>query len=305
MKKKIALISVSLIGAACISFCACSGYDDGKFGDASMPPEFFEPNGNYDYNEIVEQGFKTTEKNPSSYFSLDRNTATYSLVRRQINSGWTISPDSVRIEEMINYFSYDFASPADDKAVAVSSYLAPCPWNAENMLMLAGVKTSEYNLEADACNYVFLMDVSGSMSGDDRLGLAKKGIYKLLDNLGDNSVVSLVTYANGVDTHLDGVECTESGKTTITNKVKDLTANGGTNGGDGLERAYRLASKHFITGGNNRVILISDGDFNVGMTAQDELKEFIQDKAQSGFQIHATQKNRAGIACPVCSLYAL
>lgn len=287
MKKKFALISVSLIGAACIGFCACSGYNwDGNAGDswhgAMMPPVFSETDDNYDYNSVIENGFKNTANEASSYFSLDRNTATYSLIRRQIKDGHTIAPDSVRIEEMINYFGYDFSSPEDDKAVEVSSYLAPCPWNEENYLMLAGVKTSEYNLDAVACNYVFLMDVSGSMSGRDRIDLAKKGIEKLLDNLGDNSVVSLVTYANGVDTHLDGVECTDSGKTQIKNKVKDLTANGGTNGGDGLERAYRLASKHFITGGNNRVILISDGDFNVGMTSQDELKEFIQTKAQSG-----------------------
>ena len=290
MKKKFALISVSLIGAACIGLCACSadydgwGGEGGWSGDSAVgDPSYGEGdganNGNYDYNPIIENGFKNTDKEASSYFSLDRNTATYSLVRRQINLNRTIAPDSVRIEEMINYFGYDFTPPTD-KAVAVSSYLAPCPWNEENYLMLAGVKTSEYNLTADACNYVFLIDVSGSMSGSDRIGLAKKGIEKLVDNLGDNDVVSLVTYANGVNTVFTGKECTESNKSSIKEAVNGLRASGGTNGGDGLKRAYEAAERHYISDGNNRVILISDGDFNVGMSSQDQLKEFIQDKAE-------------------------
>lgn len=283
MKKKHLFIAIALIGAACVGLGACSadgGWSGGGDWNYNPQPDHY-ITGNYDYNSIIENGFKNTADEASSYFSLDRNTATYSLVRRQLNDGHSIAPDSVRVEEMINYFDYDFTAPTD-KAVAVSSYLAPCPWNDENYLMLAGIKTSEYKLETDVCNYVFLIDRSGSMSGDDRLGLAKKGICKLVDNLSDNSVVSLVTYASGVDTHLDGVECTASGKTTIINKINGLTARGATNGGDGLERAYALAKEHFVTGGNNRVILISDGDFNVGMTSQNELKEFIQNKADGG-----------------------
>lgn len=283
MKKKWALISVSLIGAACIGLCACSGGWHGGGWEGGYPPfnSMEAEAGNYDYNSVVENGFKNVEDEASSYFSLDRNTATYSLVRRQITSGYTVAPDSVRVEEMINYFGYDFAAPTD-KAVEVSSCLAPCPWNEENYLMLAGVKTAEYNLKADACNYVFLIDVSGSMEGADRLGLAKKGISKLVDNLGNNDMVSLVTYANGVKTVFSGIACTANGKTEIKNKVNGLNARGGTNGGDGLQRAYKLAENRFIEGGNNRVILISDGDFNVGMTSRDELKEFIQNKAESG-----------------------
>lgn len=283
MKKKIALISVSLIGAACVGLCACSGYDNGDNWGAPNAPNDFAA-GNYDYNSVIENGFKTVEAEPSSYFSLDRNTATYSFVRRQINNGMQIAPDSVRIEEMINYFGYDFAAPAD-KAVEVSSYIAPCPWNEENYLMLAGVKTAEYNLAGENCNYVFLIDVSGSMGGEDRIGLAKHGICKLVDGLGTNDVVSLVTYASGVKTVLDGKECTADNKTAIKNAVNGLVAKGATNGGDGLERAYGLAQNRFIAGGNNRVILISDGDFNVGMTSQSALKEFIQEKAESGIYL--------------------
>ncbi len=294
MKKKFALTAVALMGAACVGFCACSAAGDNWSGEGGWSGDLvigegegFAPGGNYDYSPIIENGFKTTDKEASSYFSLDRNTATYSLVRRQINSNRTIAPDSVRIEEMINYFGYDFTAPTD-KAVAVSSYLAPCPWNEENYLMLAGVKTKEYNLQSDACNYVFLIDRSGSMSGSDRLGLAKKGIKKLVDNLGDNDTVSLVTYANGVDVRLDGVECSDSGKTQIKSKIDGLNASGGTNGGDGLKKAYEAAERHYISDGNNRVILISDGDFNVGMSSQDDLKEFIQNKAQQQKSIYLT-----------------
>lgn len=283
MKKKFALISLALIGAACVGLCACSGYGNGDNWGAPNAPNGFAV-GNYDYNSIIENGFKTVGEEPSSYFSLDRNTATYSLVRRQINSGMQIAPDSVRIEEMINYFDYGFAAPTD-RAVEVSTCLAPCPWNGENMLMLAGVRTAEYDLDGENCNYVFLIDVSGSMAGEDRIGLAKHGIGKLVDGLGENDVVSLVTYASGVKTVLDGKECTLENKTAIKEAVNGLVASGATSGGDGLERAYRLAENRFISGGNNRVILISDGDFNVGMTSQSALKEFIQDKAKSGIYL--------------------
>ena len=249
--------------------------------DAAPPAAPDSSNGGYVHEDIIEQDFTGVATASSSYFSLDRNTAGYSLMRSQIQRGYKISPYSVRIEEMINYFDYNFESAGDD-TLKVSTYLSDCPWNENSKLMLAGVKTTEYNLEDVNANYVFLIDVSGSMSGDSRLGLAKKGFNYLLDGLGENDVVSIVTYASGVKTVLDGGECTKSGKTNIRNAISKLKASGATSGGDGLERAYNIAQKHFITGGNNRVIIISDGDFNVGMSSTDELKEFIQTKAESG-----------------------
>ncbi|MCM1236016.1 MAG: von Willebrand factor type A domain-containing protein, partial [Ruminococcus flavefaciens] len=204
----------------------------------------------------------------------------YSLVRNQINYGYKVDASGVRIEEMINYFDYGFPSP-EDKSLAASAYLSDCPWNADNKLMLVGLKSTEMVLDSNA-NYVFLIDVSGSMSGDNRIGLAKKGLNMLLNQLGDKDLVSVVTYASGVSTVLDGGECTEKGKENIRNKISGLVASGSTNGGDGLRRAYDIAQKHFITGGNNRVIIISDGDFNVGMDSASELKEFIGQKAKSG-----------------------
>lgn len=285
--KKFLITGVTLLAAASICFAACNAGSHDGWHAPQMPSagaDFAdnETGENYVYEDIIEQGFSNVSENNSSYFSLDRNTATYSLVRRQIENGYQISPSSVRIEELINYFDYDFPAPEEGKSVSVSGYLADCPWNENNKLMLAGVKTTEYDLSGANGNYVFLIDVSGSMSGDSRLGLAKKGVNLLLEQLGENDVVSIVTYANGVNTVLDGGECTEKGKKTIKDKIAGLTARGGTNGGDGLERAYKIAQKHFITGGNNRVIIISDGDFNVGISDTDKLKEFIQNKAESG-----------------------
>lgn len=269
-----------VLGCACFTAC---GAKDGTPYYPSVPDYIYTPNtdGNFNYDGIKEQDFSNVSENSSSYFSLDRNTASYSQIRYQIEHNSKVQPDSVRIEEMINYFDYGFPAP-EEKSVSVTGYLSGCPWNDKNKLMLAGLKTTEISLEDANANYVFLIDVSGSMSGDDRLELAKKSINMLADGLGENDVISLVTYASGVKTHFEGKECTESGKTEIKNAVSQLRASGATSGGDGLERAYNIAQKHFITGGNNRVIIISDGDFNVGMSSADELKEFIQTKAESG-----------------------
>ncbi len=280
-------IVVLAISACCL--VACSGDNGGKWdfdgptGNNNYAPDLADGSyGEYVYNGIIEQGFTSTAEKSSSYFSLDRNTATYSLIRKQLKNGEKINTDSIRIEELINYFDYGFAAPETDKAVAVSGYLSDCPWNKGNKLLLVGVKSSEMELEYRSANYVFLLDVSGSMGGGDRIGLAKRGIKILTETLGSNDVVSLVTYANGVNTVLEGVECTEDGKGTIYQAVKDLRTGGGTNGGDGLERAYNIAQDRFIEGGNNRVIIISDGDFNVGINDTETLKNFIKGKAESG-----------------------
>lgn len=286
-RKALALLTAITVICLIFLFAACGGSDDlgGSFFQDSGGYPYIEPaDGNYVYDGIEEQDFALVSENPSSYFSLDRNTASYSYVRRQLNDGLDIAPDSVRVEELINYFDYDFPAPVD-KAIGVSAYLADCPWNAENKLMLVGVKTSLSELETENANYVFLIDVSGSMAGKDRLGLAVKGMEKLTDSLGDKDVVSVVTYASGVRKVLDGTECSDEGKTVIKHALGDLTASGSTAGGEGLLLAYETARNHFIENGNNRVIIISDGDFNVGMTDLDELKEFIQDKAKENIYL--------------------
>ena len=253
------------------------GGSDGSYGEGA--------DGNYQYGSIYETPFTPVdEENNSSYFSLDRNTACYSYVRSQIDHEWNIYPDSVRIEEMINYFDYSYPEPTDE-AVSVSTYLSDCPWNASNKLLTVGVKTQTMELDATNGNYVLLIDVSGSMSGSNRIGLAQKGFNMLVDSLGEGDVASVVTYASGMDVVVDGVECTAKGKDNIKKAVNGLRAYGSTNGAGGLELAYQTAQKHFIEGGNNRVIIISDGDFNVGTSTVDAMKEFIQEKAKSGIYL--------------------
>lgn len=281
MKKKLLTLTACAAACLCVTFTACgSGKDYGNAPNGIGYPDGF-LDGNYRYDDVIESGFESVASSPASYFSLDKNTATYSLVRRQIDMNAAIAPDSVRVEEMINYFDYSFPAP-EDEAMRATAYVADCPWNADNKLMLVGLKTKEVRLDAANSNYVFLIDVSGSMSGDGRIGLAKKSVELLTDSLGDGDCLSIVTYANECVTVLDGVECTAAGKKKIRDAVSGLRAYGGTNGSGGLELAYRTARDHFITGGNNRVLLVSDGDFNIGLSNKGDIKEFIQDNAESG-----------------------
>lgn len=296
MKKKLLVLTAVCAAAACLTFTACGkkgGDSSSSWNGPSSPSgagnywqigdsvESDDGGNNYQYGEITEAAFTNVSQSASSYFSLDRNTAGYSYVRAQITADSKISPSSVRVEELINYFDYSYPQP-ESEAVAVSAYLSPCPWNVSHKLVTVGVTTKNESIDAQNGNYVFLVDVSGSMSGDNRLGLAKYGFNTLLDNLGGGDVVSIVKYASGMEVVADGIECTEEGKAAAKDKMNSLQAYGATNGAGGLELAYQTAQKHFITGGNNRVIIISDGDFNVGLNGTDEMKEFIQEKAKNG-----------------------
>lgn len=264
-----------------LAACGASGKDGIQYGGGIS---YEVAGGNYVYNTIEELDFSEVSKQPSSYFSLDRNTATYSLVRSQINAGRRVAADSVRIEEMINYFDYGYSSP-EDQPIALSGYLSDCPWNSESKLMLVGLKTQEARLKDAPNHYVVLIDVSGSMSGADRLGLAQTGLYALIDGLTERDRVSIVTYASGVRKVLDGEICTDENKAKIKAAVSDLNAYGATNGSGGLELAYRTAEEYFVENGNNRILLISDGDFNVGMTSQTSLKNYVRQKAATGIYL--------------------
>lgn len=292
MKKQITAFVCSCAAAALL--CGCSGgmmgADSGLYPAGESYP-LFSDGENYLYDTVVEQGFSDAETAPSSYFSLDRNTAGYSLVRTQLRQGVKISPESVRLEELVNYFDYDYPAPEAGEAVGVSAYLSDCPWNAEHKLMTVGIKTEEAVRTGDA-NYVLLVDVSGSMGGtvagtegQSRLDLVKYGANKLLDTLGAQDRVSVVTYASGVKTVLESTAATEENKPAIRNAINKLSSYGSTNGSDGLQRAYEQAEAHRAENGNNRIIILSDGDFNVGISNQDELKEFIQEKAKSGIAL--------------------
>ena len=237
-----------------------------------------------EYAKIKENGFIATKKNDTSTFSADVDTASYSNIRRMINNGCSldeIPDDAVRIEEMLNYFSYDYTKPKKGEPFGVSMQCTRCPWNTENNIVMIGMNTEKVDFkDAPNSNLVFLLDVSGSMSDSNKLPLLTKAFALLTDELGKKDKVSIVTYAGEDKVVLNGVSGDKKDK--ILTALENLEANGSTNGSAGIETAYKLAKEHFIEGGNNRVILATDGDLNVGITEDEELERFISEKKKSG-----------------------
>ena len=227
-----------------------------------------------EYSAIEEKGYSSVANTPLSTFSVDVDTASYSNLRRMIEDRYTldeIPQGAVRIEEMLNYFSYDYNLPKGTEPFGVTTIMGDCPWNADAKLLQIGLKTQEIDFsEAPASNLVFLLDVSGSMYTEDKLPLLQKSFCLLTEELTQKDRVSIVTYAGNDEVVLKGVD--GSKKSEITNALNSLTASGSTNGAKGIETAYALAENYFIEGGNNRVILATDGDLNVGTTSESELK---------------------------------
>ena len=236
------------------------------------------------YNNIVENSFQSVDEMPLSTFSADVDTASYSNVRRMITDGYNmdqIPKDAVRIEELINYFDYDFAAPRGNKPFAVTMEVSNCPWNSDNYVMMVGMKTKEISAEEMLpSNFVFLLDVSGSMSDENKLPLLQESFKLLTENLSGNDRVTIVTYASNDTVVLEGEKGNH--KEEILDAIYSLSADGSTNGSDGIETAYELAEEYFMEGGNNRVILATDGDLNVGVTSEDELEDLITEKRESG-----------------------
>lgn len=234
-----------------------------------------------EYNTIVENNFKSVKNHPLSTFSVDVDTASYSNVRRMLYNNEKVVPDAVRIEEMINYFQYDYPKPRGGEPFSVTTELSDCPWNEDAKLLLIGLQAQDIDMdERPNTNLVFLLDVSGSMDEEDKLPLMQKAFVLLTENLTEKDRVSIVTYAGYESVVLEGARGNEMGK--IVNAIESLSAGGSTAGASGITRAYQLAEKYFIKGGNNRVILATDGDLNVGITSEGELTRLIKEKKESG-----------------------
>ena len=237
-----------------------------------------------EYSEIVENGFLPASLNPLSTFSADVDTASYSNLRRMIEDGYSldeIPEGSVRIEEMLNYFHYDYHNPKKGEPFGVTTQITDCPWNENIKVAMIGLKTKDIDFsEAKPSNLVFLLDVSGSMDSRNKLPLLQKSFALLTENLTEKDTVSIVVYAGEDKVILEGANGSE--KKEIVNAISSLEAGGSTAGSDGIITAYRLAEKYFIEDGNNRVILATDGDLNVGLTTEEELEELISDKKESG-----------------------
>lgn len=234
-----------------------------------------------EYGHTSENPFHAVQTTPLSTFAADVDTASYANVRRMLLAGEDVPADAVRVEEFINYFHYDYAQPRGEDPFGVSTQMTACPWNPDAMLLRIGLQAREPEWDVlPRSNLVFLIDVSGSMYDADKLPLVKRAFSMLCENLRDEDVISVVTYADGDAVILDGVSGAQS--LTIQRAIEELRAGGSTNGSQGIQRAYELAQKHLIPGGNNRVILATDGDLNVGITSQGELIKLIEAKKDSG-----------------------
>ena len=237
-----------------------------------------------EYKYIDENGWKVVSVSPFSTFAADVDTASYANLRRMITRNQSIPADAVRIEELINYFKSDYKAPTGSDPFSITTELAPCPWNDKTQLLLVGIKAKDIDMsQRKPSNLVFLVDVSGSMNGADRLGLVQASFKMLTEELSENDRISLVTYASGDRVVFEGL--TGADKKEITEKVEDLFAGGGTNGSAGIQTAYEIAEKYFIEGGNNRIILATDGDLNIGITDEGSLTKLVKEKAKSGVEM--------------------
>lgn len=234
----------------------------------------------YDYQE--EHRFVSTKDSPLSTFAADCDTASYSNIRSYIEEGMLPPAGAVRVEEMINYFDYDYISdPEAGKKFAVYTEYADCPWNKDTKLMMVGLNTAAIDMsEKKASNLVFLIDTSGSMYEENKLPLAQKAFKMLAENLDENDRISIVTYAGSDTVVLNGVAGSDA--YTICEALDSLEASGSTNGSAGLITAYEIAEQQFIKDGNNRVILATDGDLNVGLTSESDLVGLITEEKDSG-----------------------
>lgn len=229
-----------------------------------------------------EQGFVSPEFEALSTFGLDVDTASYTRIRKTLVEDKMLpDPNSVRIEEMVNYFNYEGGKVKSDKTFSIYSEIGECPWQKDHQLLQILLKGKEIEQEKDMNhNLVFLLDVSGSMDHPDKLPLLKQAFSMLVEQLSEDDRVSIVVYAGAAGVVADGLSA--NNKDQISLALSKLEAGGSTAGGQGIELAYSIANKHYMSGGNNRVILATDGDFNVGISSENDLKDFIEKKRESG-----------------------
>lgn len=245
--------------------------------DGERPEEF----NTEEYATIRENPFLAATRNPLSTFSIDVDAASYGNIRRFINQGEMPPKDAVRIEEMVNYFTYDYPQPKSDVPFSISTELAECPWNPQHHLLHVGLQGKQIPTETlPPSNLVFLIDVSGSMEYSNKLPLLKKGFRMLTDQLRDEDRVAIVVYAGAAGVVLASTP--GSDKATIKEAIDRLQAGGSTAGGAGIQLAYDIAKKHFREGGNNRVILATDGDFNIGESSNAGMERMIEKKREDG-----------------------
>lgn len=234
-----------------------------------------------EYDHIAENNFHKVTDDPLSTFSIDVDAASYSNVRRFLNSNQLPPADAVRVEEMINYFHYDYPQPLKEDPFSINTEISSCPWNANHKLVMIGLQGKKIPAEnLPACNLVFLIDVSGSMQDPNKLPLVKSSLKLLVEQLREQDKISIVVYAGNAGLVLPA--SSGSNKIKIKEAIDQLEAGGSTAGGAGIQLAYKTAKENFIRNGNNRIILCTDGDFNVGVSSNGELERMVEKERESG-----------------------
>ena len=258
-----------------------AGLGAAKPSSLVIAPQPQEPHNTESYDRINENSFKDTTQKPLSTFSIDVDTASYANMRRMLSSGRLPPPDSIRIEELINYFDYDYPDATGQHPFTVTTELSQAPWNKKHQLLHIGIQGKKIDMQdVPGRNLVFLLDVSGSMNSPNKLPLLKKGMKLLVEQLREQDQVSIVVYAGASGLVLPPTSGED--KTAIINALDRLSAGGSTNGGAGIQLAYQIAQQNWIKDGINRVILATDGDFNVGTSSRGALERLIEEKRKSG-----------------------
>jgi Ca-activated chloride channel homolog len=237
------------------------------------------------YSHTSEYNFQQTVVAPGIAFSANINRASYSNIRRLINEmDGLLPPNAVRIEEMLNYFNFNYSNPVNDSVFHCNSYVTDCPWNKAHELLFLNISAKKISMaNTPPANLVFLLDVSGSMDMPNKLPLIKSGFIKMIKNLRHTDTVSIITFGETIQVLIEGIAGTN--KEAIANAIEKITADGNTPGEAGIKQAFKIARKQFIKGGNNRIILAADGDFNVGMNTEKDLMNLIQQEKQSGIYL--------------------
>jgi len=246
-------------------------------GNSNLPPS----TSGEGYNEYAENEFIFTNEENISTFSIDADGASYANVRRFLSTGELPPQGAIRTEELINYFAMDYPLPTGDDLLKLNAEVSTCPWKPANYLMRIGVRGRDIPAqELPASNFVFLIDVSGSMSTANKIELLKESFIEFVEFLPPNDRIAIVTYSGSSNVVLESTPVSET--ETIINAIESLETGGGTNGADGIITAYEIAEANFIEGGNNRLIIGTDGDFNIGVSSDEALVELIEEKRETG-----------------------
>ena len=274
--------------------CSCTAVKDGYHGYIGehpgynsgdiMPPGEYPPTGDH-FDVVMENPFIRTAEKPVSSFSVDADGASYAYMRRCATTSGRVDPSSVRIEEYLNYFTFDYPEPTGEETLGINAEASACPWAPDHLLLRLGLKGKSIpESQIPAANYILLIDTSGSMSGSDRMDLVKTGLCAMVDAMRPDDRIAIITYSGSVQKLVEST-LISTGASAIKAAIRGLFASGGTAGGPAMKMAYDEASAHYIEGGNNRIIMCTDGDFNVGVSSTDALVKMVESYQKSGIYL--------------------